>query len=238
MAIEGSRHYGRPAAAALIQASITVVEVPAQMTAAARRTRRSGAKTDRIDALEIARAAARGDDLPAPRCADHSRDIACLVDYRVELVKQRTAAINRLHSDLSKIRCGYHKNTAALTTVTGLDTAARLLRGDKAAAARVARSRITQIRALNRQIKAFTGEITQAVDASGTTLISIHGVGVLGAAEIITQTGDPQRYATKARYAMANGTAPIAASVLFHKLVLFVFGCIVWHGLVWSCRIH
>ena len=221
VAIEGSGHYGRPAAEALIQAGVTVVEVPAQMTAAALRSRRTGAKTDRIDALEIARVAARDDDLPTPRCADDTADIACLVDYRSELVKQRTATMNRLHSDLSKIQCGYHKNTAAFTTAKGLDKAYRILRGDKTAAARVARGRITQIRVLNRQIKALTGEITQTVNASGTTLTSILGVGALGAAEIITQTGDPERYATKARYAMANGTAPIAASsgrVTRHRL--------------------
>ena len=47
------------------------------MTAAARRTRRTGAKTDQIDALEIARIAARDDDLPAPRCSAGTADMAC-----------------------------------------------------------------------------------------------------------------------------------------------------------------
>ena len=57
--IEGSGNYGRPAAQTLIAAGTTVVEVPPQMTAAARRGRRCGAKTDHIDALAIARIAAR-----------------------------------------------------------------------------------------------------------------------------------------------------------------------------------
>ena len=92
--IEGSGNYGRPAAQALPAAGTTVVEVPPQMTAAARRGRRTGAKTDHIDALEIARIAARDDDLPAPRCANAPDDLQCLVGYRRELVKDRTAAIN------------------------------------------------------------------------------------------------------------------------------------------------
>ena len=71
--IEGSGNYGRPATQALLAAGTTVVEVPPQMTAAARRGRRSGAKTDHIDALEIARITARDDDLPGPRCANAPR---------------------------------------------------------------------------------------------------------------------------------------------------------------------
>ena len=50
------------------------------------------------------------------------------------------------------------------------------------------------------------------VAASGTTLTEICGVGALGAADILTEVGDPARFATKARFAMANGTAPLQAS--------------------------
>ena len=212
VAIEGSGNYGRPAAEALVKAGVAVVEVPPQMTAAARRGRRTSAKTDQIDALEIARIAARDDDLPAPRCTAGDPDIACIVGYRSELVTERTAALNRLHSDLMKIRCGYHTKLTSLTTAKGLNAASRLLRGDDSAPARVARERISRIRSLNRQIEKLTDEIGQAVAASGTTLTDICGIAALGAAEILAETGDPARFATKARYAMANGTAPVEAS--------------------------
>lgn len=212
VAIEGSGNYGRPATEVLLDTGVTVVEVPPQMTAAARRGRRTAAKTDQIDALEIARIAARDDDLPAPRCATGTQDIACIVSYRRELVEERTATVNRLHSDLTRIRCGYHKTISSLTTVKSLNAAERLLRDDKNTQARVARARITRIRSLNQQIKALTTEIGEAVKASGTTLTEIHGIASLAAAEILTETGDPARFATKARYAMANGTAPIEAS--------------------------
>ena len=222
--IEGSGNYGRPAAQALIAAGTTVVEVPPQMTAAARRGRRSGAKTDHIDALEIARIAARDDDLPAPRCANAPDDLQCLVGYRRELVKDRTAAINRLHSALEKIRCGYHTRTGALTSPKGLDAASRLLRGDTTTRAEVARGRIAHIRRLNRHIDQLGARIATEVSQRGTSLTSltdIYGIGALTAAEIITEAGDPCRYETKARFAMANGTAPIEASsgrVVRHRL--------------------
>ena len=89
--IEGAGNYGRPAAEALIDAGAAVLEVPQQMTAAARRGRRTYTKTDPVDALEIARIAARDDDLPAPRFAGAPGELACLVAYRRELVKDRTS---------------------------------------------------------------------------------------------------------------------------------------------------
>ena len=147
------------------------------MTAAARRGRRTGAKTDEVDALEIARITARDRDLPAPRFAGAPDDLACLVNYRHELVKDRTSAINRLHADLEKIRCGYHTRTGALTSRRGLDAAARLLRGDPSAAAEVARRRVTRIRRLNREIDALNAQIARAVADSGTSLTDIYGIG-------------------------------------------------------------
>ena len=89
------------------------------MTAAARRGRRTRTKTDPVDSLEIARIAARDDDLPAPRFAGAPDDLAALVRYRRELVKSRTAALNRLHSTLEKIRCGYRSRTGPLTSRAG-----------------------------------------------------------------------------------------------------------------------
>ncbi len=279
--IEGAGNYGRPAAEALIDAGAAVLEVPPQMTAAARRGRRTYTKTDPVDALEIARFAARDDDLPAPRFAARDDDLpaprfaardddlpaprfaardddlpaprfaardddlpaprfaardddlpaprfagapgelACLVAYRRELVKDRTAAINRLHSSLEKIRCGYHTRTAALTSRAGLDAASRLLRGDTSARAEIARSRIRNIRRLDREVDALTKRLVAALNDTRTSLTSIYGVGPLVAAEILAETGDPARFTTKARFAMANGTAPIEASsgrVVRHRL--------------------
>ena len=50
MAIEGSGNFGRPAAEALVKAGVgSWWRSPLEMTAAARRARRTGAKTDQID---------------------------------------------------------------------------------------------------------------------------------------------------------------------------------------------
>ena len=82
-------------------------------------------------------------------------------------------------------------------------------------------TRITHIRRLNRHIDQLSARIASEVSQRGTSLTDIYGIGPLTAAEIITEASDPCRYGTKARFAMANGTAPIEASsgrVVRHRL--------------------
>ena len=222
VAVEGSGNYGRPLAQALAGAGFNVVEVPPQMTAHARKGQRTNTKNDQTDALLIARIGARDHDLPAPRPDGEIEDLRCLVYYRRELVETRNRHVNRLHADLEQLHCGYHHNIPTrLTTPTALTKASYLLRGDNNTRAGVAKRRVRHIRELNRQIDDLATQITAMVRASGTTLTNIYGVGALVAAEILAGVGDPTRYTTKAKFAMANGTAPLEASsgrVVRHRL--------------------
>ena len=65
---------------------------------------------------------------------------------------------------------------------------------------------------IDTQARESRRRITAAVAASGTTLTEIFGVGPIIAAMVIGYTGDPCRFATEARYAAYNGTAPIEFS--------------------------
>ena len=71
------------------------------------------------------------------------------------------------------------------------------------------------------QIDEITTQITALVGESETTLTDIYGIGDLLAAEILAEIGDPTRFATKDKFAMANGTAPLETSsgrVVRHRL--------------------
>lgn len=114
-----------------------------------------------------------------------------MVRYRRELVADRTRQIYRLRADLEQLRPGYHQRLGRLGPTAALDCAARLLRGDTASRAVIARNRIKALRSLQR---------------------AIDGLGHLTAADILTEVGDPARFRTKAAFAVANGTAPIEAS--------------------------
>ena len=80
------------------------------------------------------------------------------------------------------------------------------------------------MRALERKIADLNERIEEEVEASGTTLTEIFGVGPILAAKIIGTVGDVARFPTKAHFASYySGTAPVEASsgeVVRHRLSL------------------
>ena len=213
VAIEGSGGYGRPLALLLVSAGVEVVEVPPQMTARARRGQRTRTKSDRADAVLVARIGVREDDLPSPRLEGPIEDLRCVVFYRRELVAAQNRDINRLHADLVQIRAGYRQKTGGpFTSPKVLTRVTRLLHADTTTRAGIARRRVNSIRRLGRQVADLDTQIGDLVTQTGTTLVDIYSVGDLTAAEILAEVGDPGRYTTKAKFAMASGTAPLEAS--------------------------
>jgi transposase len=83
---------------------------------------------------------------------------------------------------------------------------------------------LRDVRSLDRKIVDLNGRIEAEVEASGTTLIEIFGVGPILAAKIVGTVGSVARFPTKAHYfASYSGTAPVEASsgeVVRHRLSL------------------
>ena len=109
------------------------------------------------------------------------------------------------------------------------ERAARILRGirPKGASARLRRRLASEVlrdvRTLDRKIADLNGRIEAEVEASGTTLTQIFGIGPILAARIIGTVGDVGRFPTKAHFASYSGTAPLEASsgeVVRHRLSL------------------
>jgi transposase len=109
------------------------------------------------------------------------------------------------------------------------ERAARILRAirPKGASARLrqrlASEVLRDVRTLDRKIADLNGRIEAEVEASGTTLTQIFGVGPILAARIIGTVGDVGRFPTKAHFASYSGTAPLEASsgeVVRHRLSL------------------
>src|SRR3954462_12576723 len=95
-AVEDCRHLSARLERDLLTDGQAVVRVPPKMMAEQRRIARTRGKPDPIAALAVARAALREPDLPAASHDDVSRELKLLVDRREDLVKTRTATINRL----------------------------------------------------------------------------------------------------------------------------------------------
>jgi transposase len=110
------------------------------------------------------------------------------------------------------------------------ERAARILRGIRSRGGASARLRrrlaseiLRDVRTLDRKIADLSGRIEAEVEASGTTLTEIFGIGPILAAKIIGTVGSVARFPTKAHFASYSGAAPVEASsgeVVRHRLSL------------------
>jgi transposase len=211
--IEGSTNYGWAAAMHLLEAGVTVVEVPPLMTSRERSSGPGQGKTDPVDAVAIARITAREENLPAVRpMSGLTADLRVLVDYREQLVAERTALANRVHVDLCWLRPGHQHALPRLTQPAHLQTAMALLEGDGSVRAAVTRRRLQRMIEINAELARLREQIGDLVTASGTSLTAIYGIGPLIAARILAEIVDIARYPSRHHFAAANGSAPIPAS--------------------------
>ena len=223
-AVENASGLGRHLAVRLAAAGESVVDVPPKLSARVRVLSRGNArKNDGVDALATALAASRNERLAAVDPEAASEAMRLLSERREDLVAERTRALNRLHALLRDLMPG------GVARTLSADRAARILRGmrPKGASARLRRRLASEVlrdvRTLDRKIADLNGRIEAEVEASGTTLTQIFGIGPILAARIIGTVGDVARFPTKAHFASYSGTAPLEASsgeVVRHRLSL------------------
>jgi transposase len=216
-AIEDCRHVSRRLEQALIAAGERVIRVPPHVMGASRRGQREPGKSDRIDALAVARAVLREgiERFPVAFLDERAMETRLIADHRDDLVADRTRVQNRLRWHLVEL-CPELESALpkrSLDRQTQLDRIARALRRLPATArSRVARQLVTRIRALTREITALEAELRTLVRAQRPRLLAETGCGALIAATLIGRTAGAQRFATDARFARQSGTAPIPAS--------------------------
>ena len=212
-AVESAGGLGRLLAQQLVAAGEHVVDVPATLAARVRLLGSSKAsKNDPNDAPSTAIAGLRHRELRTVGVEDHTAVLRLLADRHRDLTSLRTQAACRLHVALRELIPG------GAPLRLRADRAAALLRGVRPATAvaaerkRLAHDLLSDIRHLDRDIVAVKQRIADAVSASGTTLLELHGVGPIVAAIVLGHVGDPRRFPTRDRFASYNGTAPIEAS--------------------------
>jgi transposase len=208
-AIEGAEGLGFLLAQQLLAADEVVVDVPATLAA---RTRLLGSgrssKNDCNDALSVAVTALRHRELRAVVPAASCELLRLLAKRHLDLSNQRTRLVSRLHALARELSPGgiakaLNSTDAAkfLATVTPTDPVAQLRKDLLAELA-------ADIAGIEAQIKQSRRRIRDAVQASGTTVTDVFGVGPVIAAMLIGNSGDMSRFANRDRYAAYNGTAP------------------------------
>jgi transposase len=223
-AMENAGGLGRHLVGRLAAAGESVVDVPPKLSARVRVLSTGNArKNDGLDALATALAASRNERLAAVDPEVGSEVLRLLSERREDLVAERTRALNRLHGLLRDLVPGGVAGTLSATR------AARIVRGIRAQGAsarlrrRLASEVLRDVRTLDRKIADLNGRIEAEVEASGTTLTEIFGIGPILAARIIGTVGNVARFPTKAHFASYSGTAPVEVSsgdVVRHRLSL------------------
>jgi transposase len=213
--MENAGGLGRYLAGRPVAAGECVVDVPPKLSARVRLLSSGNArKNDELDALATALAASRKGHLAAANPeASSGEALRLLSERREDPVAERTPrALNRLHGLLRDLLPG------GVAGKLCAPRAARILRGvrPKGASARLRRGLASEIlrdiRTLDRKIAELNGRIEAEVEASGTTITEIFGIGPILAARIIGTVGEVGRFPTRAHFASYSGTAPVEAS--------------------------
>jgi transposase len=217
--IEGSGSYGRPLAQRLAGTADPVYEVPAIATARerGRGVGRHREKTDRTDALAIARITLReAGRLPRIAPAGEAYQCKLLDEHRENLVLARTRALNHLYAHLVPFgplarplfRAKNHRQKLAALAAAPLQT------DDPALATRalIIQQLARQILALDADIQELARPLKALAPRVAPSLLTIPGVRELTVVKIAGQVGDVRRFATAAKFAAYAGVAPLEAS--------------------------
>ena len=208
-AVEDCRHLSRRLEADLLAAGEELVRVPPKLMAHARDAARTYGQSDPIDALAVGRAVLREPNLPVARLDGPSRDLRLLVDHREDLVRDRTAQINRLRWHLHELDPSWDPAPRALVRFKHLDALAARLEGLEGIVAWVARDLVARIHELTVAAKDLENQIVEKVARLVPALLEIAGVGALTAAKIVAEVADVRRFRSKDAFARHNGTAPL-----------------------------
>jgi transposase len=201
-----------------------VVDVPPKLSARVRVLSKGNArKNDELDALATALAASHNGRLAVVDPKAESEVLRLLSERREDLVAERTRALNRLHGLLRDLMPG------GVTGMLSADRAACILRGIRPQSSssrvrrRLASEVLRDVRTLDRKIADLNRRIEAELEASGTTLTEIFGIGPILAAKIIGTVGSVARFPSRGHFASYSGTAPVEASsgdVVRHRLSL------------------
>jgi transposase len=214
-ALEDCRHVSGAFERFLLVRGERVVRVATRLMAGERRGGRDRGKSDRIDALAVARAALREgvERLAVAQLAGVELDIRLLVDHRERLVRMRTAIYNDLLWHLHDL---WPEQTfagcALLSKKWTARVARRLARAEQTARVRIARDELGHLRGLCQTVDALEAQIAELVARAAPQLLAEPGFGVLTAGKLIGEIAGAQRFSSDAKLARAGGIAPIPVS--------------------------
>jgi transposase len=212
-AIEGCQGIGRHVANRLLADGERVVDVPPKLSARIRVfATGQGRKTDATDAHSVALAATRMRGLRPVAGDAQLAVLRILADRRRSLGEDHTRMVCQLHQLLLELIPGGAKKDLSAAQAKALLAKVRPRDAAGKARRRVAAELISDLERIHQRKKAANKELRDLLNATGSTLISLHGIGPSGAARLLVEVVGITRFPSKAHFASWNGTAPIDAS--------------------------
>jgi transposase len=212
-AIEGAGGLGHLLARQLLSAGERVLDVPPKLGARVRLLAAGDVnKNDPSDARSVAIAALRSAGVREVRPDDHAAVLKVWSKRYRDLGRTRTQVVCRLHAVLCDLVPG------GVSKPIYASHAARILQQiappDAVAAARceLAAAFLADLRRIDAQIRETRKKLATAVQATGTSLTGLFGVGPVIAAAVIGDVRDVSRFGGRDHFAAYNGTAPIEVS--------------------------
>ena len=212
-AVEGASGLGHMVAQQLVAAGERVLDVQPKLGSRVRLLASGNTnKTDPNDARSVAIAALRCANCRPVQPDDHTAVLQVWSKRHRDLARLRNQVACRLHAVLCElVPGGVRKEITA-------SHAARLLDAvEPAGAVMLARRELAgdfldDLRRLDGQLGQTKKKLAAAVNASGTTLTDVFGVGPVIAAVVLGEVEDVSRFRDRDHFAACNGTAPIEVS--------------------------
>jgi transposase len=211
--VEGTGSYGRGLTRFLVERGELVIEIERPVRAA----RRSGAKSDPIDAVRAGREALTREHLSTPRGSGPRAVVAVRMTARRSAVDAHTITQRQLHALVVTAPERLRVRFAGKSTRVIVTTAARLRvdgRWDLETRHYAGVLRDLARRCLALQAEADTHEdaIRDVILAWRPDLLEQRGVGPIVAADVLCAWSHPGRCRSEAAFASLAGVAPLEAS--------------------------
>jgi transposase len=212
-AVEGAGGMGYLLAQQLVAAGERVLDVQPKLGARVRLLAAGDTnKNDPNDARSVAVAALRSPGVRQVVPDDHPAVLKIWSKRYRDLGRTRTQVVCRLHAVLCELIPGGVSKAITAPAATRLLASITPATAVDAARCELAADFLEDLRRIDGQLRQARKKLTAAVQASGTSLTGLFGVGPVIAAVVIGDVKDVSRFPGRDHFAAYDGTAPIEVS--------------------------